>query len=431
MSKKEQGLLTPKALNGLAPGQTVSELAPRGSGVLQAKMLTAGSIAFYFRYTKPDGTRDRLRLPAGISLVEARRRARDLSIQYQSGSGNVREENDIEERERTLEEQSARKRADDELAKQRATLGALLVAYADELKTLGRSSAGSVAAAFRRHVEQPWPGLWSKSAAEISGDELVAVVSRVVQAGHLREAGKLRSYIQAAYAAARQARFNPLRSVALRDLQIRVNPASDLSMIGSGIGTRDRVLSPEELRAYWRRIVAWSGCDGAILRFHLLTGAQRIDQLARVKKSDLDADAPAILIRDGKGRRPVPRNHFVPLIPSAVVALEDIESRLGPYLIGFTGGKSGITHHTFNERVSMVAEAMIEGGELPSGRFTSGDLRRTVETRLAASKVSSDVRAQVQSHGISGVQARHYDRYDYFDEKLDALSRLHDYLEER
>jgi hypothetical protein len=31
--------------------------------------------------------------------------------------------------------------------------------------------------------------------------------------------------------------------------------------------------------------------------------------------------------------------------------------------------------------------------------------------------VSRDIRAQLLSHGISGVQAQHYDRHDYLKEK--------------
>ena len=68
---------------------------------------------------------------------------------------------------------------------------------------------------------------------------------------------------------------------------------------------------------------------------------------------------------------------------------------------------------------------MKEAGELPGGAFTVGDLRRTVETRLAGEKVSKDVRAQLQSHGLGGVQDRNYDRHDYLDEKRDALETLH------
>ena len=50
------------------------------------------------------------------------------------------------------------------------------------------------------------------------------------------------------------------------------------------------------------------------------------------------------------------------------------------------------------------------------------DLRRTAETHMAALGISSDVRAQIQSHGLGGIQARHYDRHDYMPEKQSALA---------
>ena len=67
------------------------------------------------------------------------------------------------------------------------------------------------------------------------------------------------------------------------------------------------------------------------------------------------------------------------------------------------------------------AGVSLEGG----GMFTLGDLRRTVETRLAAEGVSLEIRAQLQSHGLGGVQAKHYDRHDYLAEKRGALETLH------
>jgi len=72
-----------------------------------------------------------------------------------------------------------------------------------------------------------------------------------------------------------------------------------------------------------------------------------------------------------------------------------------------------------------VIKAMNAAGELEKGDFTLGDLRRTVETRLAADGVSESVRGQLQSHGLGGVQARHYDRYEYLKEKREALEALH------
>ena len=56
------------------------------------------------------------------------------------------------------------------------------------------------------------------------------------------------------------------------------------------------------------------------------------------------------------------------------------------------------------------------------------DLRRTVETRLAGMGVSKDIRAQLQSHGLSGVQIRHYDQHDYAEEKRHALRVLHSWI---
>jgi hypothetical protein len=52
---------------------------------------------------------------------------------------------------------------------------------------------------------------------------------------------------------------------------------------------------------------------------------------------------------------------------------------------------------------------------------------------LASLGVSKDTRAQLQSHGLGGVQSRHYDRYSYLSEKQSALAiwerHLHDLLE--
>ena len=65
---------------------------------------------------------------------------------------------------------------------------------------------------------------------------------------------------------------------------------------------------------------------------------------------------------------------------------------------------------------------MQAAGELERGPFSMRDLRRTAETHMAALGISSDVRAQIQSHGLGGIQARHYDRHDYMLEKRAALA---------
>ena len=51
-------------------------------------------------------------------------------------------------------------------------------------------------------------------------------------------------------------------------------------------------------------------------------------------------------------------------------------------------------------------------------------IRSGVETLLAANGVSREIRGHLQSHGLTGVQARHYDGHDYMREKRKALEVL-------
>jgi hypothetical protein len=100
---------------------------------------------------------------------------------------------------------------------------------------------------------------------------------------------------------------------------------------------------------------------------------------------------------------------------------------LGPFLFTTTGGESGAVYATLQHRLREVVTEMIEAKDV-STPFTAGDLRRTVETRLAALGVPTETRAQLQSHGLGGVQARHYDKHAYTDEKRAALTSLFDLL---
>ncbi|MDE2256879.1 MAG: tyrosine-type recombinase/integrase [Xanthomonadaceae bacterium] len=410
----------------MKPGDWLTANIARGAGTLEARKLSGGSIAYYFRSTANAGQRTRIPLGVGLDFNTAKRKATELSLRYQSGERDLRAALDAEQRERERKQNETEEREAADAAKRKATLGALLTAYADQLERDGKPSARSVRGAIERNVRKAWPSLWEMPAAEVSGDALLAIVAMPADAGKLREAAKLRAYLRAAYAAAVKARRNPLALPALRNLQITANPASDLATIEGASNARERALSIAELRAYWHRIRALPDPDGALLRFHLLTGGQRIEQLARATVADYDADMQCVRLRDPKGRRKTPRAHDVPLIPDAIKAMRAMQGgAAGSFLFTTTAGESGAVYATVQTRLRNVCEAMQAAGELERGPFTVGDLRRTVETRLSAAGVGVAARAQLQSHGLGGVQARHYDRHDYMREKREALETLH------
>ncbi len=428
-------MLTVRTLEALKEGVTATEPGARGEGSLQARRRGAG-VFFAFQYTNVKGVPERLSLGpwskdgrAGLTLDQARTSVGELLQRYRKGERNLRETLVVEARALESALETARqvelRQQEVDALRRHASLGALMIAYVADLRRRGKASASAVERSLRLHVRDAWPTLWGTPAGDVSTDDLLLVVARVVDAGKIREAAKLRAYIRAAYAAAVRARQDARSLPALRQLKLSGNPARDLATIDGSSKARHRALSLEELRAYWRRATGMPGIVGALLRFHLLTGGQRIEQLARATIADFDPEAHTLRLLDPKGRRQQPRVHLVPLLPDAEAAMQVLRTPpMGPFVFSVTLGARAAVYTTVRQHVSAVAAAMVEEEEATEV-FTPGDLRRTVETRLAAVGVSRDVRAQLQSHGLGGVQARHYDRHEYLQEKLDALEVMY------
>ena len=423
--------ITNRGLATLKPGIWLTETGNRNEGSLRAKGGPNGA-RLYYRYRDSSGKYDDLPVGTfdehgkrGLTLVQARQRIRELQERYLTETRDLRIAIESDERESIRKRKAEILAAEIEAMQTKATLGALLTAYIAQLKRDERSSADSVEKALIRNVQKAWPALWTIPAANITLDDLLSIVAKLADAAKLREAAKVRAYLMAAYAAGMRAKQDVRALPALRELKITTNPARDLMSVNGANKARDRTLSLAELRCYWKRIAEMLNCDGALLRFHLLTGAQRIEQLGRTTVQNIDHDAVAFCLFDPKGRRNEPRVHLVPLIPEATEAMDAMGPRTGPHLFTVTAGAEGATYSVTEKRLSDVVEKMAASNELEKGPFTLGDLRRTVETRLAAAGVSKSIRGQLQSHGLSGVQDRHYDRHEYLPEKRAALETLH------
>lgn len=329
-----------------------------------------------------------------------------------------------------LEAKEERAAAEAASARATASLGGLLEAYVEHLKAGGKASWREVQNAIARHVT-PRKKLAAMSADAVTVDDVMPVFHALAKAGKLREAEKLRAYLRAAYTAARKARTDATMH-AFAGFRIHVNPLADLDVsrpkeaaerAGKAARERKWALSEAQLAAYWRRIADDDNAPGAMLRFHLLTGGQRVEQLARLTVHDFDPDQKTVTLMDTKGRRKQAREHVVPLLPDALAALQAMRGDAGPYLFTLTEGATPAGYHNVWEAVRDVAEAMLEAEEVDR-MFTPGTIRKTVETRLAAKGVPDEVLARLLSHGLGGVQARDYNAHRYDDEKRRALRKL-------
>ena len=310
------------------------------------------------------------------------------------------------------------------------TFGDLMNAYVELLEKQGKLSARNVKNQIARDVEQAFPKLWAKPAADMTLDDCVEIVGSLKDANKPRQADKIRSYIRTAFSSAIKARGDVNMPLSIRRINITFNPARDMSKVDGASGTKDRVLSLAEFRAYWRRVKDLHEPHRSIGMLHVLTGGQRQQQLARVTLGDIDRDAPSMAMKDYKGRRKQPRIHVIPLLPDALEAIARITGG-GEFVFSCDGGQRPIHNVFLGDIVKRVRKDMESAGELENGHFTAGTIRATIETRLAAKpyRVSSDVLAQLLSHGMGGVQARHYQRHDFFEEKLEALEMLYRMVE--
>jgi hypothetical protein len=71
----------------------------------------------------------------------------------------------------------------------------------------------------------------------------------------------------------------------------------------------------------------------------------------------------------------------------------------------------------------LAAEDVANASDKVIEEFSFKDIRRTCETLLASMGVSRDFRSYVLSHGRTGVQDKHYDRWSHLAEKRRVLQK--------
>ena len=260
---------------------------------------------------------------------------------------------------------------------------------------------------------------WSLPAADVTPEHVLDMLRKLIEAGKGRTANKLRSYLRAAYQCAIDVRSTASIPVAFKSFNVVYNPGAQTKREAQFDRADKRPFTLEEMRAYWRCIENLPDVSGAALRIHLLTGGQRIEQLVKLRWRDVAGDKFTIF--DGKGRPggQGPRPHTLPLTKLAAKAITTL-TRDGEYVLSTSHGEKPINQSTLSKWAHEVVGDSINGFQLK--RIRSG-----IETLLAANGVSRELRGHVQSHGQTGVQARHYDGHDYMREKrhsLEALVRL-------
>lgn len=422
-----RSLKAPGVERDTAAGQPYkrSEWAPKGEGRLMVRVSPAvdGPIKeFFYRY-RVNGGDTLLALGRydstgknGHTLAAIRatlRKRRDL----QRETGDVKEHLEAQDRKKDVE-------------RRRGSFGQLLDAYTASLRAAGKPSAEEVAGIFRRNITEAFPQLANAKASEIEPGDIQRILARMVKAGITRQVNICRAYLRAAFAFGGRADHDPRTTAADGVLfGLKSNPVTLVPAIRAYERVGERVLSEDELREYWRGLDGLPTAQQATLRFNLALACQRGEQLIRAGWSDFDFSENTLLLRDSKGRAGV-HDHLLPLTDFALEQLKPLrqlnhEQDAPPFSSDST---RRIDPTTLSRGVRGISKAMKkEHGFKP---FQFRDIRRTAETMLQKLGVDKEIRAHLLSHGRStGVQGKHYERYNFLPEKRAALEKWADHLQ--
>lgn len=188
-----------------------------------------------------------------------------------------------------------------------------------------------------------------------------------------------------------------------------------------------RVLTDEEIKAYWKAADATPYPLGPFYKLLLLTG-QRKAEVSDARWAEFDLNnrqlwtVPEERFKSGQ-------SHIVPLskdVLSLITALERFEGEgSGDCLFSTMTGQKPI--NGFSRAKTELDKKMLEilkesdpAAKLPAWVFH--DVRRTVRTRLSALRVNADVAEMVIGHGKKGLR-RVYDQYEFEPEMREALEK--------
>jgi integrase len=161
---------------------------------------------------------------------------------------------------------------------------------------------------------------------------------------------------------------------------------------------RDRVLTDDELRAFWTVTDTFDAPMAAFWKLRLLT-AQRSVEVNTMKWSDIDGEWWTIPATVAKNKL----SHRVPLSSAAL----DILKELPPSTFVVEGARGK------RQQAEAAAQFGIDD-------FRGHDLRRTAASKMTSAGISRFVVGKVLNHVESGV-TKVYDRHSYDAEKRIAL----------
>lgn len=306
---------------------------------------------------------------------------------------------------------------------QPGTLKDLFDGYCDSLEAAGKRTVKQARydlGCVLEHVDG------RKLARDVRTDDIITVLRPIYARGSAGRADHIRSFIRSAFEWGMRA-DNDYRSDKPKRFLVEVNPAASIPPEPKKIG--QRYLSVDELRTFWRWLhdtKPYNARAGhgmvesnlVCLRVLVLTG-QRVEMVSEARVSQFNGKE----LEWERTKSGLP--HILPLPAQAVELLQVRAATNSPWLFPSVFNPE---KHISKELLQAITARFCERSGVH--RFTPRDLRRTWKTLAGMAKITKADRDLIQCHAKSDVSSRHYDRYEYLDEKRAAMNRWSEWFRE-
>ncbi|EAQ32310.1 tyrosine-type recombinase/integrase [Idiomarina baltica] len=411
---------TVKHLKGLEPRSKKYEewetSSQRNTGRLGVVVYPSGTKTFVFRYYV-NSKRSYITLGTfpDLSLTKAREKANLLSQSVANGVDP-----------KTLGPTAISAKVQSVTT---GSFGELIEYYVSDMRRKGRRTADEVKADLERNALPIIPA--GQPANQVSSEQIKRVLAVMIRRGAVAHSNRVRAYLHAAFSAGLKHDNNPADQSSSFLFRLEKNPVAVIPTQRHAEIPRDRLLAESELEKIFEALNdsqknGVSADFRLLIKVHLYSGGQRPFEIMNSKWSDIDFETGDWLMHGDITKNG--RDHIIPLTPQLTNYLEQLKSFAGisdlvmPKRNIFTeAAPSSSLAHAYKKIQKRYGIA----------DFQPRDLRRTAKTLMLRHKMGTENHLnRLHNHAFSDVSNRHYNRYDYRDEKLEILERWSKLLDE-
>lgn len=245
----------------------------------------------------------------------------------------------------------------------------------------------------------------NRKADQIIATDIEKVVGTLERVGKLHTARKTRAVLNKLFnwatsrSSALQPGGGPLLNV--------INPCTDVKP-EKPVPSEKRALRHHELKAIWNHLDD-DKCVDRIIKILILTGS-RVSEIAELHSDEIDWVDQRIILQPDRTRNK--RLHVIPLTQR----MQNIIGSNNNDFIFPARSKSG---HTTSSGVRVTLTKYCK--KLGIEHASPHDFRDTFISRTAEIGIGRALRDRLTNHADYSVDGRHYNAYEYYDEKLEAL----------